>query len=108
MNMLNQKMKMVKILPIIICIILQIASICLRAPKINSENYKSSDATYHVLLTMKAYDETPYSIHKLLPIVLLGNATDKGIKWGSTIPDRYGNYHYKIIRKLKILNFLIE
>ncbi|MBZ5745722.1 hypothetical protein [Clostridium butyricum] len=84
----SNKIKIIKILPIIICIILQIVSISIRAPKINNENYKNSDATYHVLLTMKAYDETPYSVHKFLPIVSLGGAMDKEIKWRATIPDK--------------------
>ena len=57
-------------------------------------NYRNSDATWHTLLTMKCYDETPASVHKYLPIVSLGEERDKGIPWGATIPDEYGNYYY--------------
>ena len=57
-------------------------------------NYLDSNATWHTLLTMKAYDETPISEHKFLPIVSLGGTDNKKIPWGATIPDRNGNYYY--------------
>lgn len=57
-------------------------------------NYKNSDATWHTILTMKAYDETPISVHKFLPIVSLGEEDDKWINWGATIPDEFGNFYY--------------
>lgn len=57
-------------------------------------NYRNSDATWHVVLTMNAYDETPVSVHKFLPLVSLGDARDKGISWGATIWDRQGNHYY--------------
>ena len=57
-------------------------------------NYLNSDATWHELLTIKAYDETPVSQHKFLPIVSLGRAADKNISWGATVPDSKGNYYY--------------
>ena len=57
-------------------------------------NFYNSDATYHVMLTMQAYDETPISVHKFLPIVSLGDPKDKGITWGDCIPDSEGNYYY--------------
>lgn len=57
-------------------------------------NYLNSDATWHTLLTMEAYDETPVSIHKFLPIVSLGDQDDKFTPWGSTLPDAQGNYYY--------------
>lgn len=57
-------------------------------------NYLNSDATWHVVLTMNAYDETPVSIHKFLPILSLGDERDKFIPWGTTICDTYGNYYY--------------
>lgn len=57
-------------------------------------NYLNSDATWHTLLTIKAYDETPVSDHLFLPIVSLGDASDKNIPWGATIPDKKGNYYY--------------
>ena len=49
-------------------------------------NYLNSDATWHELLTIKAYDETPISQHKFLPIVSLGRAADKNIRWGGNYP----------------------
>lgn len=57
-------------------------------------NFTNSDATYHTLLTMQAYDETPISVHKFLPIVTLGGETDKNIPWGATVADSQGNYYY--------------
>lgn len=43
---------------------------------------------------MKAYDDTPASVHHFLPIVSLGNDEDKNIPWGATVPDKFGNYYY--------------
>ena len=56
--------------------------------------YRNSDATYHTLLTIEAYDQTPMSKHLYLPIVSLGKSDDKWIPWGATIPDKEGNYYY--------------
>ena len=56
--------------------------------------YYNADATWHTLYTIQAYDETPISVHKFLPIVTLGQTDDKNIPWGSTIPDEQGNYYY--------------
>jgi hypothetical protein len=57
-------------------------------------DYYNSDATWHTLLTIEAYNETPVSQHLFLPIVSLGGTEDKGIPWGATIPDSEGNYYY--------------
>lgn len=57
-------------------------------------NYLNSDATWHVVLAMNAYDETPVSVHKFLPLVSLGDARDKGISWGAAVWDQQGNYYY--------------
>lgn len=82
------------ILLLAVLIIIISVSIMLRVPKVNDENYYNSDATYHTLLTMTAYDETPFSVHKFLPIVSLGGENNKYIPWGATIPDNKGNYYY--------------
>ena len=57
-------------------------------------NYLNSDATWHTLLTVTAYDQTSWKIHKFLPIVTLGSEDDKFIKWGLTAPDDKGNFYY--------------
>ncbi len=57
-------------------------------------NYRNSNATWHVLYTIQAYEETPVSVHKFLPIVSFGNPDDKGIPWATAIPDDAGNYYY--------------
>ncbi len=57
-------------------------------------DYHNSDATWHTLLTVTAYNETPIYEHLFLPIVSLGGIDDKDIKWGETIPDEKGNYYY--------------
>lgn len=67
--------------------------VIIRIPK-ESAYYKDCDATYHTLLTMKCYDETPKSIHKFLPIVSLGEVEDKNISWGECVKDDNGNYYY--------------
>ncbi|MDR1564493.1 MAG: hypothetical protein LBS74_06015 [Oscillospiraceae bacterium] len=75
----------------ILCLCVGITSIVLRFPQNETNNYVNSDATWHTLLTIEAYQETPPSIHKFLPIVTIG---EKGIPWGLTVPDTYGNYYY--------------
>ena len=57
-------------------------------------NYVNSDATWHTMLTLQAYDETSPAVHKFLPSVTLGASEDKYISWGATIPDKHGNYYY--------------
>lgn len=57
-------------------------------------DYLNSDATWHTLLTVSAYEETPVRDHLFLPIVSFGKEDDKNIPWGSTIPDDKGNYYY--------------
>ena len=76
------------------CLVLVAVSVIVRFPKADTQNYCNSDATYHVLLTVQAYKETPSWVHHFLPIVSLGKSSDKGISWGATIPDARGNYYY--------------
>lgn len=79
---------------IIIAIALIAMSISIRYPYSNDFNFSNSDATYHVLLTMRAFSETPRSVHHFLPLVSLGSTSDKKVPWGATIPDKNGNYYY--------------
>ncbi len=78
---------------ILCCTLLILVSCFLRFPN-SHQNFENSDATYHVLLTMKAYDSTHASVHHFLPIVSLGNDEDKNIPCGATVSDRFGNYYY--------------
>lgn len=78
----------------ILCFLIGLTSIALRFPTAETQNYICADATWHSLLTMQAYSETPAAVHKFLPLVTLGGAYDKGIPWGATISDQYGNYYY--------------
>lgn len=57
-------------------------------------NYYNSDATWHTLLTIKAYDETPVLEHLFLPIVSLGNQDDQYIPWGAMMPNDQGVCFY--------------
>ncbi len=60
-----------------------------------SEGFSMSDATYHVLLTMQAYDETPSSVHHWLPIQSYGEEYNKYINNGpSLLQDELGNSYY--------------
>jgi len=52
------------------------------------------EASYHVLLTVKALDESPARNHLFLPSVSLGNEADKQIPWGATVPTKTGDYIY--------------
>ena len=65
-----------------------------RSPKVE-QSYTNSDATYHVLLTMQAYDQTPISVHIFLPIQTFGASYNKFINNGpSLMMDKYGNNYY--------------
>lgn len=86
--------KYIKILiPIFFVLILFLISVVIRSPKEN-ENYLNSDATYHILLIVKALSDNPVKTHYFLPIVTLSNSEDKHVSWGATVPDEYGNYYY--------------
>ena len=76
----------------IICII-TVISVWVMKYKTES-NYLNSNANWHVLLTVQAYDETPASVHKFLPLVSLGDEFDKGIQWAEMVSDKEGNYYY--------------
>ncbi len=58
------------------------------------QNVQNLDASYHVLLTIKALQENKPKDHLFLPIVTLGSQEDKNIPWGATVPDEKGNYYY--------------
>lgn len=79
---------------LVFLIILVVSSSVLKFKTGEECDYRNSDATWHTLLTIKAYDETPFKQHLFLPIVSLGRSEDKGIPWGATIPDSEGNYYY--------------
>jgi hypothetical protein len=55
---------------------------------------QNSEATYHVLFTIKALNENPVEKHWNLPTVTLGRATDKYIPWGSCVSTKTGDYIY--------------
>lgn len=58
------------------------------------ENY---DSPWQTLLILRAWAQTPASVHHFLPLVSLGGLMDKGIEFGigSTLPhDAAGNYYY--------------
>lgn len=79
----------------LICAILFLGSFFIRLPLNKQYNYVNSDATWHVLLTLKAYDETSIKEHKFLPINTLGNENNKFINNGpSLITDKEGNNYY--------------
>lgn len=52
------------------------------------------EASYHVLLTIAALNESPVKNHWYLPSLSLGREADKQIPWGETIPSRSGDYIY--------------
>jgi len=52
------------------------------------------EATYHVLLTVTALDESSAANHWYLPTVSLGGETNKHIPWGVTVPTKTGDYIY--------------
>ena len=55
---------------------------------------RNLEASYHVLLTLNAFDQTPAAQHHFLPTISLGSPQDKNIPWGSTLPTPHGDYVY--------------
>lgn len=49
---------------------------------------RNLEATYHVILTMKAMEENPVGKYLFLPTVSLGGDNDKNIPWGATVPTK--------------------
>ncbi|MDF3054773.1 MAG: hypothetical protein K0Q74_680 [Gammaproteobacteria bacterium] len=52
------------------------------------------EATYHTILTIKAFKSSPIENHWYLPTVTLGKNEDKYIPWGATVPTKTGDYIY--------------
>lgn len=52
------------------------------------------EASYHVLLSLNALDESGVARHWWLPTITLGGSHDKQVSWGATIPTRSGDYVY--------------
>ena len=52
------------------------------------------EATYHMLLTVTALNESPTENHWYLPTVSLGRDSDKHIPWGAAVPTKTGDYIY--------------
>ena len=68
-EMIKTEKKLYKaIILLILSFVLVVSVSIIRYPQ-GDINFVNSDATYHTLLTMQAYDETPASVHKFLPIV---------------------------------------
>ena len=94
-NFIKSIFKKHSLLPYILVFCLVICVAIIRYPNYDFINYRCSDATWHTLLTMNALDETSISVHHFLPIVSLGQDSDKFISWsGSTVADDLGNYYY--------------
>ena len=92
--MIAKKTK-VLILAIIISSILFIASAAIRIGNFSeTKSIQNLDASYHVLLTTEAFDQTPWQVHRFLPLVTLGRDSDKHISWAAALPDAQGNYYY--------------
>ena len=76
-------------------ILLLIFSLSLRQQDFkNVTGAQNLEATYHVLLTVTALNESPVENHWYLPSVSLGREADKHIPWGATVPTKTGDYIY--------------
>ncbi len=84
----------VRIFAFIIFLMIFSVSALVRKPY-ESEGFYMSDATYHVLLTMQAYDEVPSSVHHWLPIQSYNDTCNDYIENGpSLIQDENGKNYY--------------
>jgi len=55
---------------------------------------QSLEASYHVLLSLNALDESGMARHWWLPTITLGGSHDQQVSWGATIPTHGGAYVY--------------
>ena len=69
-----------------------ITIICLAFIKHRTGNYNflCSNASYHILLTMSAYDTVPFSVHKLLPTVSI----EPYIPWSTATVEAAGGHYF--------------
>lgn len=78
-----------------ICLLAVFLASCFYRAASADKKFALSDATYHVLLTMQAYDDSGLSVHSLLPIQTYGAEYNKHINNGpSLIQDKDGNSFY--------------
>lgn len=80
---------------IILVSMMFLASFGLRLPHLrDGVGMENLEASYHVLLTMTAIDQSPAAEHHYLPTVSLGQADDKRIAWGAALPTKAGHEIY--------------
>jgi hypothetical protein len=85
-------------------ILLLISSLSLRQQDFKRvTGAQNLEATYHVLLTVTALNESPAENHLYLPSVSLGKEADKHIPWGATVPTKTGDYIYTSFTPLGFL-----
>lgn len=82
---------------------LYIGTFLINIPAQDTMNVRNSDAVWHTLLVTECMEEVPASVHKMLPIVTLGDEADKHIPWGACVPDQYGNYYYTSFMPLSFI-----
>lgn len=87
---------------ILLCV-LYIGTFLINIPDQDTMNVRNSDAVWHTLLITECMEEVPVSVHKMLPIVTLGDEADKHIPWGACVPDQYGNYYYTSFMPLSFI-----
>lgn len=72
-----------------------IVSLGLRQQDLNKPTgAQNLEATYHVLLTVTALNESRVENNWYLPTVSLGGESNKNIPWGATVPTKTGDYIY--------------
>ena len=79
----------------LILVLLLTVSFVLRVPDFKSEpGIQNLEATYHVIWTATALNESPSENHLYLPTVTLGVDANKQITWGNSLPTKTGEYVY--------------
>jgi hypothetical protein len=79
------------LLPILLMFV---ASAAVRWSWRNDRIVSNIDASYHVLLTVDAMNQTPASAHRFLPIVTLGRPLDRDVRFGDSVRGPGGIYYY--------------
>jgi hypothetical protein len=79
------------VLPILLMFL---ASAAMRWARRDDAIVANIEASYHVLLTVDAMNQTPPSVHRFLPIVTLGRPLDRDVPFGSSVRGPGGVYYY--------------
>lgn len=101
LNMLNRRIVIMGALVIVLFLTI---SLGIRTNDFNKVTGAGNvESTYHTLLIVKSLQNSKIENHWFLPTITLGQARDKYISWGATVPTKTGDYIYTSFPSLGFL-----